>query len=306
MSVIKTLSFHRGQYQIGLDYQIQNDTATPCSFYALRADPAQRPAHEELHDFQRREPRVPRPGDMDDGTKYRKLEPPTPKTATFRVMSPTAGSPPCSIISSPRSCRRRARSSTSRWISRATSTCSRARGPQSVAPGASGRFARRCSWDRSSRRSSNGRAHALPGDRLRQAVRSSRSRCSGCSTQVHALRRQLGLRDHPRHAAAQAAVLSAVRGQRPLDGEDEGAAAAHQGAAGDLQGRSREARPGDDGAVPAREGQSGRRLPADADPDPGVLRVLLGAARERRDAPGAVHSAGSTICRRAIRCSYCR
>jgi YidC/Oxa1 family membrane protein insertase len=30
-------------------------------------------------------------------------------------------------------------------------------------------------------------------------------------------------------------------------------------------------------------------LPADPDPDAGVLRVLLGAARERRDAPGAVH-----------------
>ncbi len=38
-----------------------------------------------------------------------------------------------------------------------------------------------------------------------------------------------------------------------------------------------------------REGEPGRRLRADDHPDPGVLRVLLGAARERRDAPGAVH-----------------
>jgi YidC/Oxa1 family membrane protein insertase len=32
VSVIKTLTFHRGQYQIGLDYQIQNGTAAPWSF----------------------------------------------------------------------------------------------------------------------------------------------------------------------------------------------------------------------------------------------------------------------------------
>ncbi|MFI4869469.1 MAG: membrane protein insertase YidC [Steroidobacterales bacterium] len=32
VTVTKTLSFHRGQYQIGLDYQIRNGTATPWSF----------------------------------------------------------------------------------------------------------------------------------------------------------------------------------------------------------------------------------------------------------------------------------
>jgi YidC/Oxa1 family membrane protein insertase len=32
VTVTKTLSFHRGQYQIGLDYQIQNATAAPWSF----------------------------------------------------------------------------------------------------------------------------------------------------------------------------------------------------------------------------------------------------------------------------------
>ena len=36
------------------------------------------------------------------------------------------------------------------------------------------------------------------------------------------------------------------------------------------------------------EGQPAVRLPADAHPDAGVPRVLLGAARERGDAPGAV------------------
>ena len=48
------------------------------------------------------------------------------------------------------------------------------------------------------------------------------------------------------------AVLSTVGEGRPLDGEDARARAAHEGTAGNLQGRSLEARPGDDGAVPAR------------------------------------------------------
>ena len=65
-------------------------------------------------------------------------------------------------------------------------------------------------------------------------------------------------------------------------------AAAHQEPAGDLRRRPREARQGDDGALQAREDQPGRRLPADCHPDPGVHRLLLGAARERGDAPGAV------------------
>ena len=40
--------------------------------------------------------------------------------------------------------------------------------------------------------------------------------------------------------------------------------------------------------------------------DAGVPRVLLGAARERRDAPGAVHAVDHRTCRRAIRTSSCR
>ena len=63
----------------------------------------------------------------------------------------------------------------------------------------------------------------------------------------------------------------------------------------------RTAAAGDDGAVQAREGQSGVGLPADADPDSGVLLALQGAVRHHRDAPGAVLSAGSTICPRPIR-----
>ena len=48
--------------------------------------------------------------------------------------------------------------------------------------------------------------------------------------------RQLGHGDHRRHVLAQAVVLSAVGGERALDGEDEDAAAAHQEHAGDLRG----------------------------------------------------------------------
>ena len=60
---------------------------------------------------------------------------------------------------------------------------------------------------------------------------------------------------------------------------------AHQEA---LSPTIRRAAAGDDGAVQAREGQSAVRLPADADPDSGVLLALQGALRHHRDAPGAV------------------
>ena len=45
---------------------------------------------------------------------------------------------------------------------------------------------------------------------------------------------------------------------------------------------------GDDGALQAREGQPGLGLPADADPDAGVLLALQGALRHHRDAARAV------------------
>ena len=120
------------------------------------------------------------------------------------------------------------------------------------------------------------------------------------------LRAQLGLGDHHRHVPDQARVLQADRGERPLDGEDAQRRAAHQGDPGALQGRSRAARPADDGAVQAREDQSARRLPADPDPDSVLPRVLLGAARERGDAPGAVLRLDHRPVARAIRSSSCR
>ena len=148
---------------------------------------------------------------------------------------------------------------------------------------------RRCSSDRSCRRSSRRRGRGSSSWPTTAIPHGSRQAAVLVARQGPCAARQLGLGDHHRHFPAEAAVLSALRGERQVDGEDEGARAAHQESAGDVQGRSREARPRDDGAVPAREDQSGRRLPADHHPDPGVPRLLLGAARERGDAPGAFH-----------------
>ncbi len=78
--------------------------------------------------------------------------------------------------------------------------------------------------------------------------------------------------------------------ERTLDGQDAPDSAAHEGAAGSLQGRQAGAQPGHDGALQAREGQPGRRLPAHPDPDAVLPRVLLGVARKRRNAPGAVRT----------------
>ena len=104
------------------------------------------------------------------------------------------------------------------------STCSRPAGPeQTVAPGASAQFRRRCSSDRSCSRSSRPpRPQLEPRRRLRQPVdpRAAAVPRAQLRTQAH---RQLGRRDHPRDVPAEAAVLSAVGGERPLDGEDEDA-----------------------------------------------------------------------------------
>jgi YidC/Oxa1 family membrane protein insertase len=69
--------------------------------------------------------------------------------------------------------------------------------------------------------------------------------------------------------------------------------AAHQEPAGHVQGRQGEARARDDGALQAREGEPGGGVPADHHPDSGVSRLLLGAARKRRDASGALRGLDS-------------
>ena len=107
-------------------------------------------------------------------------------------------------------------------------------------------------------------------------------------------------------AADQGRVLQAVRSAVPLDGAHAQDAAAHRSAEGALRRRSPEDEPGDAGAVPKGKNQPARRLPADAGADSGVLRAVLGAARKRRVAPGAVHPAGSRTSPRPIRTSCCR
>ena len=83
---------------------------------------------------------------------------------------------------------------------------------------------------------------------------------------AHTLVQELGPGDHPGHLPAEAAVLSAGAVLRPVDGAHAHAHAAHEGAAGNLQGRSRETRPRDDGAV-----QDARR----SNPLSGCLPMLI-------------------------------
>ena len=73
-----------------------------------------------------------------------------------------------------------------------------------------------------------------------------------------------------------------------VDERDEEGAAGDGGAPGALQGRQGQAAAGDDGALQEGEDQPARRLLADRDPDPGVLRALQGAVRHHRDAARAV------------------
>ncbi len=98
--------------------------------------------------------------------------------------------------------------------------------------------------------------------------------------------RQLGLVHHPRDRAHQAAVLSALPSQRPVDGQDARHRPADEADPGLVQGRPRETRPGDDGVVQAGEDQPSGGLPAHGGADTVLHLVLLGAARERRNATG--------------------
>ena len=111
---------------------------------------------------------------------------------------------------------------------RATSFCSRPQGPtQTVAAGATAERARHgIRRAEAAVAARSGAAAARSGHRLRHADRASPSRCSGCCRQRARLSRQLGLRDHHRDSADQAAVLPIVGGERALDGEDAGAGAA--------------------------------------------------------------------------------
>ena len=122
--------------------------------------------------------------------------------------------------------------------------------------------------------------------------------------------RQFRRRDPDRHRAAEDPVLPARQQVLRLDGEDEGGAARDGGDPRALRRRQDEAAAGADGALQEGEDQSGRRLLAGADPDPGLLRALQGAVRHHRDAARAVLRLDPATSRRRTRprsstCSAC-
>ena len=100
--------------------------------------------------------------------------------------------------------------------------------------------------------------------------------------------RQLGLVDHHRHVPDQIVVLSLAAGRRPFHGQDARRGSAHEADSGNLQGRPREIGPGHDGAVQEGKDQSAGGLSAHDRADSRVHLLLPGAAGERGNAPGAI------------------
>src|SRR3984893_6078235 len=96
----------------------------------------------------------------------------------------------------------------------------------------------------------------------------------------------------PGHFAAdlvrQAGLLSARQQILQRDEQDEALAARDTEVARALSRRQGPSAAGDDGSLQARRGESDGGLPADRDPDPGLLLALQGAVRHDRDATCAV------------------
>ena len=95
--------------------------------------------------------------------------------------------------------------------------------------------------------------------------------------------RQLGLVDRRPGRAAQDRLLLAQRESLQLDGEDEGDQPARHGNARAPEGQAAADAAGDDAHLPRGEGQPARRLPADPGADAVLHRPLLGAAVDGRD-----------------------
>src|SRR3546814_9121946 len=126
-----------------------------------------------------------------------------------------------------------------------------------------------------------------PGDRFRLVLLPHQAVLLRADLAARAAR-QLRPGDPRPDGDRQAAVLPARQQVVQVDGEDEGADAEAPGDAGEARRRPPAPERGDDGAVQAGEGQPGGRLPADCDPDPGVLRAVQDAVRQHRDAARAV------------------
>ena len=107
VTVTKTYTFHRGSYPIGLEYQMQNAAAGALEFapYAqiLRNNKPVARSYFHPESYAYKGPAY------DDGKKYREARDRQGSANARSRRSTAAGWPPCSTISSPRSCRRRAR-----------------------------------------------------------------------------------------------------------------------------------------------------------------------------------------------------
>src|SRR5258708_37224406 len=112
---------------------------------------------------------------------------------------------------------------------------------------------------------------------------------------------KLGCRHHPADRADQADLLSALRGELQVDGENETRHATPYQDPRDVWRRSPEDEPGDDGALSDREDQPAGRLLSDPGADSRIHRALLGAARGDRAAPRALHTLDQIpICARPL------
>ena len=223
VTVTKTYVFRRGSYSIDLEYQVHNGSSAPWEARPTRRSCAtiRRPRRSY---FNVDELRLPRAGASGTAPSTASSDPTDAEDShlALEVRNGWIAALQHHFVSAivpPQDAPYRFTLSVA-----ATSTCSRPAGPtQTIAPGASGAVRRRrCSSGRSCRRSSRRPRPSSGASPTTAACGSSRGRCSWLSA-VHAADRQLGRRDHPRHVPPEAAVLSAVGGERPLDGEDEDA-----------------------------------------------------------------------------------
>ena len=120
------------------------------------------------------------------------------------------------------------------------------------------------------------------------------------------VRAELRLVDHPAHDPRARRDGAADREADALDGAHAPAPAEDQGDPGEARGRSPEAVRGDDEPLPAGEGESARRLPADVSPAARLRRVCSTRCAARSSSARRRSSAGSTISPRPICCSRCR
>ena len=263
----------------------------------------------EALDVRRRELRVPRPGDLRRQEVPQAQGRPTRTTRSSPRRSPAAGWPQCSIISWRRSCRR----STETFDY--TLERRRARIPCSASADRSRPWppARRTVQREAVRRSE---AAGAAEDRGAEARSHRRLRQAHDHRAAAVLAAQLGARCSSATGAGRSSSLTiliklpASTGSRETSGRSMAKMRNLAPRMKALQERYKDERE-----------QLGRemmelyknekinpvgRLSADARADPVLPRVLLGAARERRNAPGAVWCSGSRTSRRAIRSSSCR